>query len=111
MNLFTKRIERTTRVRKKTRNSATRPRLTVFRSSKHIWAQVIDDQKGITLASASDKKLKGTKTEKAKEVGTLVAEAALAKGIKEVYFDRGGYRYHGRVKALAEGSREKGLKF
>ena len=98
--------------------TAERPRLNVFRSSKHIYAQVIDDDKGHTLAAAStlDPELRGkldglTKTEQAKLVGEFVAERVLAKGVKQVVFDRGGYKYHGRVKALAEGSREAGLIF
>lgn len=95
-----------------------RPRLNVFRSLNHIYAQVIDDTKGVTLTSASSldaelskKAKKQTKTEQAKLVGKLVAERALKAGVSEVVFDRGGYKYHGRVKALAEASREAGLKF
>lgn len=95
-----------------------RPRLSVFRSSKHIYAQVIDDAAGRTLAAASsrDRQLqgrvdKGTDREAAKTVGQLVAERALAAGVSEVVFDRGGYRFHGRVRALAEAAREGGLKF
>ena len=98
--------------------SGGRLRLSVFRSSKHIYAQVIDDGKGVTLASASsiDKSLreklkKGGDTDAAKAVGALVAERACAAGISEVVFDRGGYRYHGRVKALADSAREGGLSF
>jgi len=90
------------------------PRLCVFRSSKHIYAQLINDEKGKTLAVASDselKKSKKTKTEKAKEVGKLIAKKAKEKKIEKVVFDRGGYQYHGRVKALAEGAKEAGLKF
>ncbi len=93
-------------------------RLSVFRSNLHIYAQVIDDNKGHTLSSAStkDKALvaslkKGANIEAAKAVGKLVGERALAAGITEVVFDRGGYRFHGRVKALADGAREAGLKF
>jgi large subunit ribosomal protein L18 len=95
-----------------------RPRLSVFRSSKNIYAQVIDDRKGATLAAASslDKTLRGSlKTGAdvgaAKAVGKLLAERAIAKGVKDVAFDRGGYLYHGRVKALAEAAREGGLNF
>ena len=100
------------------KSSGGRPRLSVFRSGKHIYAQVIDDGKGVTLAAASstDKGLRGklkngADTDAAKAVGTLVAERALAAGISEVVFDRGGYRYHGRVKALADCAREGGLSF
>ena len=92
-----------------------RPRLNVFRSETNIYAQVIDDTKGITLVSASslekDFKCDGTKTDAAKKVGEVLAERAKAKGIDAVVFDRGGYLYHGRVKALAEGAREGGLQF
>ena len=95
-----------------------RPRLSVFRSSQHIYAQVIDDKAGRTLAAAStlDKNLRGQlKTgadiEAAKAVGKLIAERASAAGVTQVVFDRGGYRYHGRIRALAEGAREGGLKF
>ncbi|MFO1127038.1 MAG: 50S ribosomal protein L18 [Rhodospirillales bacterium] len=94
-----------------------RPRLTVFRSNQHIYAQVIDDRGGRTLAQAStlDKALRGETDldggERAVRVGKLVAERALAAGVTEVVFDRGGYRYHGRVKALADAAREAGLAF
>jgi large subunit ribosomal protein L18 len=95
-----------------------RPRLSVFRSGLHIYAQVIDDAAGSTIAAAStiDKALKGAlkstaNIEAAKAVGKLIAERAVAKGIKEVAFDRGGYKYHGRVKALADAAREGGLSF
>ena len=100
------------------RKAVGRPRLTVFRSSKHIYAQVIDDGKGATVAAAStvDKGLKGTlKTgadiEAAKAVGKLIAERAVAAGVKKVVFDRGAYMFHGRVKALADAAREGGLQF
>ena len=100
------------------RKAIGRPRLTVFRSSKHIYAQVIDDGKGATVAAAStvDKGLKGTlksgaDIEAAKAVGKLIAERAVAAGVKEVVFDRGAYMFHGRVKALADAAREGGLKF
>lgn len=94
------------------------PRLSVFRSSKHIYAQVIDDVQGVTVASAStlDKELKsdlpkGSDKDAAEKVGKLVAERAVAKGVGQVVFDRSGYLYHGRVKSLADGAREGGLKF
>jgi large subunit ribosomal protein L18 len=100
------------------RSAAGRARLSVFRSSKHIYAQVIDDMKGETLASASSlektmrESLKsGANIAAAQAVGKLVAERAAAKGVKDVVFDRGGYLYHGRVKALADAAREGGLKF
>jgi large subunit ribosomal protein L18 len=107
------------RVRNALRRSANgRPRLSVFRSSKHIYAQVIDDQKGETVASASslEKTLRetgktGADIDAAKAVGKLLAERAVQKGVKEVVFDRGGYLYHGRVKALADAARESGLSF
>lgn len=90
-----------------------RPRLAVFRSANHIYAQIIDDTKGVTLASAStlNTEVSGTKTDAAKTVGEAVAKKALAAGITKVVFDRGGNIYHGRIKALAEGAREAGLDF
>ena len=95
--------------------TAERPRLSVFRSENHIYAQVIDDVAGNTLVSASTVEKgfegNGSNIEAAKKIGALVAERALKKGIEEVVFDRGGYIYHGRVQALAEGAREAGLKF
>lgn len=110
-----KRLHRHKRVRGKISGTAARPRLNVFRSTNNIYAQVIDDVKGITLASAStlDKELKsyGGNKEAAKKVGTLIAKRALEKGITEVVFDRGGYIFHGRVKELADAAREGGLKF
>jgi large subunit ribosomal protein L18 len=108
---------RAQRVRTRLRKQANgRPRLSVFRSSKNIYAQVIDDERGVTLAAASslegdDKKAKGTDKDAAARVGALVAQRALDKGVKEVVFDRGGYLYHGRVKALADAAREAGLSF
>ena len=109
------RIKRHQRVRKNISGTAERPRLNVFRSLNHIYAQVIDDTKGVTLVSASsmDKGFDGNggNIEGAKAVGKAVAEKALAAGIKAVVFDRGGYVYHGRVAALAEGAREGGLEF
>jgi large subunit ribosomal protein L18 len=92
-----------------------RPRLSVFRSSKNIYAQVIDDEKGVTLASAStlegDAPQKGSDKAAAARIGALVAQRAIEQGVKEVVFDRGGYIYHGRVKALADAAREAGLNF
>jgi large subunit ribosomal protein L18 len=103
------------RIRRKLRGEAERPRLAVFRSLKHIYAQVIDDGSGRTLAAASTNE-KGATTDGgnvagAKEIGRLVAERAQAAGVKSVVFDRGGYLYHGRVKALADAAREAGLEF
>ena len=103
------------RIRGKVAGTAARPRLAVFRSNKGIFAQLVDDESGKTLAGASwlglPKSFKGTKVDQAAEVGKLVAAAAKKAGIDTVVFDRGGYLYHGRVKALAEGAREGGLKF
>lgn len=99
-------------IRNKISGTAEQPRLAVFRSNKQIYAQVINDLDGVTLASASSVKLKPTNsTDLAKEVGALIAKAAQEKGVSVVKFDRGGYLYHGRVKALAESAREGGLKF
>lgn len=110
------RKKRHARVRRKVSGTAERPRLNVFRSNKHMYAQIIDDEKGVTLVSAStlDKELELESTgnvEAAAKVGELIAKRALDKGIKAVVFDRGGYMYHGRVKALAEAARENGLEF
>jgi large subunit ribosomal protein L18 len=112
------RKRRHTRVRAKITGTASRPRLCVFRSLNHIYAQVIDDIKGHTLVAAStlDPEIKGgadskAKSAKAELVGSLVAKRASSTGIKQVVFDRGGYKYHGRVKALAEAARQAGLKF
>jgi large subunit ribosomal protein L18 len=102
------------RIRRKVHGTAERPRLCVFRSLKHIYAQVIDDAQGRTLAAASSNQegqANGGNLAGAKAVGKLIAERAQAKGIKKVVFDRGGYLYHGRVKALAEAARESGLEF
>ena len=100
------------RIRRKLAGTAERPRLNVYRSLNHIYAQVIDDQKGETLVSASSIKLKtGGNVASAKEIGKAVAELAVKKGIKKVVFDRGGYLYHGRIKALADAAREAGLEF
>ncbi len=109
------RLKRHKRVRAKISGTAACPRLDVFRSSKNIYAQIIDDEQGVTLAAASSVEkdfgeTKGNKDE-ARKVGALIAERAKAKGIETVVFDRGGYIYHGRVKELAEGAREGGLKF
>jgi len=108
---------RTAKVRRNVRRSAgDRARLSVFRSSKHIYAQIIDDRGTIASASSMEKEMRtslktGANIEAAKAVGKRVAERAVAKGVKDVVFDRGGYLYHGRVKALAEAAREGGLKF
>jgi large subunit ribosomal protein L18 len=98
-------------IRKKVSGTSERPRLAIYRSNKEIYAQVIDDVNGNTLASASSKEAKGTKTEQATVVGKLIAETAKNAGVEAVVFDRGGFLYHGRVKALAESAREAGLKF
>jgi large subunit ribosomal protein L18 len=113
------RLKRAYRTRASLRKRAGgRLRLSIFRSSKHIYAQVIDDAKGVTLATASsvDKELKGklktgADTGAASEVGKLIAQRAKEKGVEAVYFDRGGYLYHGRVRALADAAREGGLQF
>ena len=103
----------------RTRRAIARPvatdrlRLSVFRSAQHVYAQIIDDAKGVTVAEANSKSLapSGKKTDQAKAVGAALAERALSAGVRRVVFDRGPYRYHGRVKALAEGAREGGLEF
>ena len=109
------RIKRHQRVRNKVSGTAERPRLSVFRSEKHIYAQIIDDVAGKTLVAASsvEKDFEGSGSNKAaaRKVGQTVAERAVKAGIEEVVFDRGGYIYHGRVQELAEGAREGGLKF
>ena len=109
------RIKRHNRVRGKISGTAERPRLSVFRSESNIYAQIIDDVAGATLVAAStvEKGFEGNggNVDAAKKIGAAIAERALQKGIEEVVFDRGGYIYHGRVKALAEGAREGGLKF
>ncbi|TVY06630.1 50S ribosomal protein L18 [Paenibacillus cremeus] len=112
------RLKRHLRVRKKIQGTAERPRLNIFRSSKHMYAQLIDDVKGVTIAAAStqDKALKetignGGNAEAATKVGALIAERAKQAGVDKVVFDRGGYLYHGRVKALADAAREAGLEF
>jgi large subunit ribosomal protein L18 len=109
-NEIRKRIH--SRIRERMAGTSERPRLNVYRSLNHIYVQVIDDQKGETLVSASTIKLKtGGNVAAAREIGKSVAEQAVAKGIKQVVFDRGGYLYHGRVKALADAAREAGLEF
>ena len=108
------RSRRHRRVRRKIAGTAERPRLAVFRSNRGIFAQLVDDETGRTVASASwlgVKGRKGTKTDQASEVGKLLATSAKAAGVEEIVFDRGGFLYHGRVKALADGAREGGLKF
>ena len=112
------RIRRHVRTRRRVSGSRGRPRLNVFRSLAHIYAQIVDDSEGRTLVSASTldpalrKELRSlNKTEQARQVGAALAQRAQAAGIKQVVFDRGGYRYHGRVKALADASREAGLEF
>jgi len=112
------RLRRHTRVRKRVSGTMERPRLTISRSMRNIYAQVVDDSVGKTVCAASSlskevdrEKLSGSKIELSKEVGKLVAEKALKKGIKKVVFDKGGYKYHGRVKALADAAREAGLEF
>ena len=113
----TARAKRVSRIRKKITGTSERPRLCVFKSNKHIYAQVIDDSLGKTLASMStiDKSFENSdekgKSGAAKKVGTVVAERAIAAGVEKVVFDRGGCIYHGRVKSLSEGAREGGLKF
>jgi len=110
------RARRHRRIRKRVIGTPARPRLSVFRSLKHIYAQVIDDSRGMTLASASSNEVKlrgndGVKVSRAQSVGSLIAQRAREKGVEKVVFDRGGYIYHGRVKALADAAREAGLDF
>ena len=111
-------VRRHLRIKKRVRGTIQKPRISVFRSLKHIYAQIVDDEKGCTLVSASTlnlegrDKLKSTKDgDAARLVGSLLAKRALAKNIKKVVFDRSGYLYHGRIKALAEGARSEGLEF
>jgi len=102
------------RIKTKVKGSTKKPRLIVFRSLNSTYAQLRDDEKHVTIASFSDKNLKdkkGTKLERAQKVGESIAKIAMDKKIKEIVFDRGGYKYHGRVKALADGARKTGLKF
>jgi large subunit ribosomal protein L18 len=114
---FERRVRIKHRIRKRVSGTSERPRLTVFRSNKQIYVQVIDDLSGVTLACASSttkeiaEAANGKKAEQAKLVGKKIAEVSLEKGIKEVIFDRNGYLYHGRVKVLADAAREGGLKF
>jgi len=107
------RKQRHRRVRAKIKGTEERPRLCVFRSNQHISVQVINDEKALTVVSANDSEIKEkiNKTEKAKEVGKLIAKKAIEKKIKKVVFDRSGYKYHGRIKAVAEGARQEGLEF
>jgi large subunit ribosomal protein L18 len=109
----TRRLRRKIRIRAKISGTSVRPRLTVYRSLKNIYAQLVDDIKGVTVVSASDlkSKSKGAKKERAKLVGETLAKLATEKGIKECVFDRNAYKFHGRVKELAEGARAGGLKF
>jgi large subunit ribosomal protein L18 len=116
-NRMTARRKQRTRIKIR-RNSTARPRLSVFRSGQHIYVQLIDDKAGSTVATAStlekDQRTElknGSTTSAATVIGTLIAERALKKGVKEVVFDRGGFKYHGRIKALAEAAREGGLSF
>lgn len=108
------RFLRQRRVRSVIQGTAERPRLHVFRSLRHVYAQLTDDAKGVTLVAASDKELSGVKgltVETAQSVGTLLAKKAKDKGITQAVFDRSGYKYHGRIAALAQGAREGGLEF
>lgn len=113
MTLAERRVRIHRRIRKKLAGTVLRPRLTVYRSNKSIYCQVIDDNIGHTLAAATSLEIvtKGTKVEQAKAVGSAIAEKAKALGITTVVFDRGGLLYHGRIKALADGAREAGLEF
>lgn len=111
-NVIRQRIHK--RIRRRVRGTAERPRLAVFRSLNHIYGQIIDDTQAITLVAASSVETKGAKggnVASAEQIGKLIAERALAKGIKQVVFDRGGYLYHGRVKAFADAARKAGLEF
>lgn len=114
MHNKTTRQQRKTRISSNVRGTAEKPRLSVFRSNEHLYAQIIDDSQGKTLASISEKVLgkeKKTKTEKAKDLGIALAKIATEKKIKAVVFDKGAYKYHGRVKSFADGAREGGLTF
>jgi len=116
---YTKRARKKVRVRKLISGTSEKPRLTVFRSLANVYVQLIDDQNGVTLASAStlskeiqdELKNAKSKTDKGKKVGEFLAKKAIEKGVTTVVFDRSGYRYHGRIKAIADGAREGGLKF
>ena len=111
------RLKRKKRIRKNIFGTASRPRLTIYRSCKHLYVQIVEDEKGVTLTAASTlskelAQLQSTKNkDAAKAVGNLIAQQALAKGIDKVVFDRNGYLYHGKIKALADAARESGLKF
>lgn len=107
----TSRVRKHQKIRRVVVGESDRPRLSVFRSTAHIYVQIIDDKVSKTLVAHSDFKLKGTKKEKAYEVGKLIAEKALKAKIKEIVFDRGGFLYHGRIAEVARGAREGGLKF
>lgn len=110
----TSRTKKKLRIRRKIAGSAEKPRLSIFRSSRHMYAQIIDDTKGVTLVSASTldvEGLKGSNKSTAAAIGKEIAKRALAKKIEEVVFDRNGYLFHGRIKSLADGAREAGLKF
>ena len=116
--ILVRRLARHRRVRRKVRGTEQRPRLSVFRSLRHIHAQIVDDSKGVTLVAASsvepevaEQRQRKPKSEASRLVGRLVASRAAAKGIKQVVFDRGGYKYHGRAKVLADAAREGGLVF
>jgi large subunit ribosomal protein L18 len=115
MNIQNREERRKSRIRAKVKGTTERPRLSVFRSNKHVYAQLINDQTKETLTGASEAELKLTgkanKTDRAKEIGLLIAKKAATKKVTAVVFDKGSYRYHGRVKAIAEGAREGGLKF
>lgn len=113
MNAREKRIQRQTRVRKKVQGTFGKPRLTVFRSNKYLYAQLVDDTSGKTLLGVSEgkEKAKGSGIERAKQVGMALAKQAVEKKITKVVFDKGRYAYHGRVKAIADGAREGGLQF
>ncbi len=115
MNKINIKIKRKIRVRSKVKGTSARPRLSVYRSNKFIYAQLINDEKAETVLGVSEKNLgkdiKGKKSYKAKELGLLLAKLAVSKKIKTVVFDRGSYAYHGRIKQIAQGAREGGLKF
>ena len=105
------RARRHLRVRKNVAGTPERPRLVVFRSLKHITAQIVDDTTGRTMMTVTSVKLEGKKSDKSVQVGKMIAEKAMAAGVSKVVFDRAGYKYHGRVKAVADGAREGGLEF
>lgn len=110
-----RRLKRRTRIRSKVQGTGDKPRLSVFRSNKYMYVQIINDEKGETILGASEKNLEkaetGNSIDKSKKLGMLIAKQAIAKKIKNVVFDRSGYAYHGKVKAIAEGAREGGLNF